>query len=63
MQIKNRCETVDLQHHVSLKGHCHEHNFKNSAAQKYVYTIGNLLIVVKFSFLFLLNQCTEADIE
>ena len=32
-----------------LKGHCHEHNFKNSTAQKHVYTIGNLLTVVKFS--------------
>ena len=33
----------------SLKGHGHEHNFKNSTAQKHVYTIGNLLTVVKFS--------------
>ena len=32
-----------------LKGHCHKHNFKNSAAQKHVYTTGNLLTVVKFS--------------
>ena len=32
-----------------LKGHCHEHSFKNSTAQKHVYTIGNLLTVVKFS--------------
>ena len=32
-----------------LKGHCHEHNFKNSTAQKHVYTIGNLLTVLKFS--------------
>ena len=34
---------------IGLKGHCHEHNFKNSTAQKHVYTIGNLLTVVKFS--------------
>ena len=34
---------------VVLKGHCHEHNFKNSTAQKRVYTTGNLLTVVKFS--------------
>ena len=33
----------------SLKGHCHEHNLKNSTAQKHVYTIGNLLTVVKIS--------------
>ena len=26
-----------------LKGHCHEHNFKNSTAQKHCYMIGNLL--------------------
>ena len=32
-----------------LKGHCHEHNLKNSTAQKHIYTIGNLLTVVKFS--------------
>ena len=32
-----------------LKGHCHEYNFKNSTAQKHVYTIGNLLTEVKFS--------------
>ena len=32
-----------------LKGHCHEHSFKNSTAQKHVYTIGNLVTVVKFS--------------
>ena len=34
---------------IRTKGHCHEHNFKNSTAQKHVYTIGNLLAVVKFS--------------
>ena len=34
---------------VMLKGHCHEYNFKNSTAQKHVYTIGNLLTEVKFS--------------
>ena len=34
---------------IALKGHCHEHNFKNSAAQKHVYTTGNLLTVVKLS--------------
>ena len=33
----------------ALQGHCHEHNFKNSTAQKHVYTIGNLLTVVKYS--------------
>ena len=33
----------------TLKGHCHEQNFKNSTAKKHVYTIGNLLTVVKFS--------------
>ena len=32
-----------------LKGHCHEHNFQNSTAPKHVYTIGNLLTVVRFS--------------
>ena len=32
-----------------LKGHCLEHNFKNSTAQKHVYTIGNLLTVAKVS--------------
>ena len=32
-----------------LKGHCHERKFKNSTAQKHVYTIENLLTVVKFS--------------
>ena len=36
----------------------HEHNFINSAAQKHVYTNGNLLTVVKY-FLKLLSQCTE----
>ena len=34
---------------TELKGHCHQHIFKNSTAQKYVYIIGNLLTVVKFS--------------
>ena len=34
---------------AKLKGHCHEHNLKNSTAQKHVYTIGNLLTVVKIS--------------
>ena len=32
-----------------LKGHCHEHNFKNATAPKHVDTIGNLLTVVKYS--------------
>ena len=34
---------------LPLKGHCHKHNFKNSTAQKHVYTTGNILTVVKFS--------------
>ena len=41
------CQYTDLL--SILKGHCHEHNFKNSTAQKHVYTIGNLLTVAKFS--------------
>ena len=32
-----------------LKGHCHEHNFKNSTARNHLYSIGNLLTVIKFS--------------
>ena len=34
--------------YAKLKGHCHDHNFKNSTVQKLVYTIANLLTVVKF---------------
>ena len=33
-----------------LKRHCHEHTLKNSTAQKHVYTVENLLTVVKFSY-------------
>ena len=33
-----------------LKGHCHEHTLKNSTTQKHVYTVENLLTVVKFSY-------------
>ena len=32
-----------------FKGALSDHNFKNSTAQKHVYTTGNLLTVVKFS--------------
>ena len=35
---------------ATLKGHCHEQNFKNSTAQKHVHTVGNILTVVKFSY-------------
>ena len=41
-----------------LKGHCHEHNFKNSTAQKHLHhckPINSGQVFVK-----LLYQCTEA---
>ena len=41
--------SVLVQDKANLKGHCHEHNFKNSTALKHVYIIGNLLTVVNFS--------------
>ena len=46
---KGACQSVRIIGVSVLKGHCHEHNFKNSTAQKHVYTFGNLLTVVKFS--------------
>ena len=53
---KQSCD-VHASHFVGfLKGH--EHNFKNSTVQKHIYTIGNLLTVVKFSVK-LLYQYTE----
>ena len=45
---QRRFGVIRLNLEIQLKGHCHEHNFKNSTAQKHVYTIRNLLTVVRF---------------
>ena len=42
---------IEVSKMMILKGHCHEHNFKNSTAQKHVYTIGKKITLFKCQYI------------